>query len=382
MNLAALSLRQYGGSQLRDLCRLVGVDHNTPETLLAELLGSAGDRTLAEPPIWASDVADDHTPIEFSIAFDEDDRRTLRVLGERIAQRPSNSANLQAAREFLDFLSDRFELSLDRFHAVEDLFLPREPQGKFAMWYSLIFRPHSLPSFKIYFNPNVRGEGQASELVEEGLKRLGLNGIYQLVTEHGMRREQLDRFTFFALDLDDQPTSRVKVYISHDAAESKDVERAASAAWGVDSRQVSEFCCLIGGGTGPFTAQPLISSYSFVEGGDRPSNYSLYLPIRGYVNDDESARDRVVHLMKQHDLDPAILDRALTAISPRSLRDGVGLIAHVALRLSSHRSGLTVYLSSEAFGITPPEPRKTGAKALPEPSMAHHPGSQPQGARV
>jgi hypothetical protein len=62
----------------------------------------------------------------------------------------------------------------------------------------------------------------------------------------------------------------------------------------------------------------------------------------------------VLELMSRYDLDAALLDRAIDAVTRRPLEQGVGLIAHVALRLGQPRPGLTVYLSSEAYGVASP----------------------------
>jgi DMATS type aromatic prenyltransferase len=360
MDFAALSLRDHTTGQLTDLSRVVGLGEpaEIPAHLLGDLLGAAAERPLSEPPMWPSDIADDATPVEFSVAFDEDGALTLRVLGETVAERPGPAANLRATRRVLESLADRYQLSFDRFQAVEDLFLTDDPHSDFALWYSLILGPGSEPQFKVYFNPDVRGREHAPALVAEALTRLGLGEAYRTATEHAILRGDLDRFSFFALDLHEQPRSRVKVYVSHHAADASDMVRAAAAAPGVDLERVRDFCSLVGG-SGPFTERPLVSSYAFVEGDtDRPSNYSLYLPIRDYVEDDEAARERVAALLEQHHLDTQVLDRALEALTSRPLRDGVGLIAHVSLRMDPVRPGVTVYLSAEAYSTTPPRVRQ------------------------
>lgn len=357
MNHATLSLRDYTGYQLRNLCKSCCPDDSveTSVTLLRELLGAAGDRALSAPALWPSYISDDMTPVEFSITFDEDGKHMIRVLVEAIAEEPSNRSNAHVAQQVISSFADRFQLFLDRYHAVRDLFLPEQPQGQFALWYSLIIRPNSRPGFKVYFNPEARGTQLAPQLVAEALRRLGFASAYEIATGHALQRGDLDRFSYFAVDLEDDPLSRVKIYISHCGAEAKDVERAASAAHGVDPTRLHDFCSLIGGGSGPFTGRPLLSAYTFFEGDtDRPSVYSLYLPIRDYVSDDESARARVVTLMEQHDLRPAVLDRALAAVSKRSLSDGVGLIPYVSMSMGKIRQGTTVYLSSEAYGVRSP----------------------------
>lgn len=381
---ADLSLYQHTAAQFANLCAVAGfeeADHVHPD-LLRKLLGPAGHRPVADPPLWPSDVADDCTPVEFSIAFDEGGGSAVRILGETIAESPGLAANAAAARSFLDVLSTRFNLSLDRFAAVEDLFLPENPLGLFTLWYSLIFRPgSSTPTVKVYFNPAVRGEREANGLAAEALRRLGMEDAYSAVAEHALRRKEHDRFAFFALDLDNRTSSRVKVYIAHGAAESHDVEHAATLVDKADPLRVREFCALLGGETTRFTGRPLISAYSFIESDrGRPGNYGLYLPIRDYVRDDAEAFARLTEVMRLQHLDPADAHSAIRAVSKRPLADGVGLLAHVSLRLGSFGSGTTVYLSSEAYEVTPPRRRPahrpvtgTTAAVSSENHSAHYP---------
>ncbi|MGA8117599.1 MAG: tryptophan dimethylallyltransferase family protein, partial [Actinocatenispora sp.] len=297
------------------------------------------------------------TPVEFSIALDHGRAPTLRLLGETVSSQPGATTNLRAAHELLYSLADRYDVNLDRFHHVKDLFTPENPQGKFSMWYSLVFPPGRRPSFKIYFNTDVRGTANAAPLVAEALTRLGLHGAYETLLAHAVRRGQLgaaDRFSFFALDLHKGPKSRVKVYMSHDDAESHDMVRAAAAVPGIDTTQADRFCSLVGGGSGPFDTLPLVSSYNFVQGDSfRPSTYSLYVPIRGYVSDDAVARHRVAEMVREYGFDRSVIDRGIAACTTRRLDEGVGLIAHASLRLGAGRPGVTVYLSSEAYRVTP-----------------------------
>ncbi|MFD9890286.1 tryptophan dimethylallyltransferase family protein [Amycolatopsis sp. NPDC059027] len=345
-----LSLYEHTGGQLDRLCRVAGFDGKDRRhlELLEGLLGPGGENSVATPPGWNSNVADDTTPIEFSLAFDATGEYVVRVLGENVGARTPG--------EFLGTVAEPYRLDTRRLDAIADLFLPHEErQGPFTMWYSLIFRPGHEPKIKVYLNPQISGPTMADSLVNEGFRRLGIDAAFDPVIEHALPRGELDNFAFFALDLDGGPLSRVKVYVSHEAAESADVERAAELVPGVDPLHIREFCAVLGGGKGPFEGRPLISSYSFVEGDEgRPSNYSLYLPIRSYVPDDEVARARVLAIMAQYDLDGTILDKAIDAVTERPLRHGVGLIAHVSLRLGDIGAGITVYLSSEAYQVMPP----------------------------
>jgi DMATS type aromatic prenyltransferase len=349
--MADLSLYEHTGGQLDRLRQAFAFPEASHDPgLLAGLLGTAGESELTAPRPWSSNVSDDTTPVEFSVAFDTTGGRAIRVLGE--------SVGMGDARDFLNTIVDRYQLTTERFDAVQDLFLPHdERRGPFTMWYSLIFRPHAAPKVKIYLNPQISGPTMADSLVSEGLQRLNITDAFDQMIMHALTREK-DNFSFFALDLDDDALARVKVYVSHDSAGPADAERAARLVPGIDPMRIHEFCAILGGGNKSFQDRPLISSYSFVEGGSgRPGNYSLYLPIRAYVPDDEVARARVLAIMAQYDIDGTELDRALAAVSRRPLRDGVGLIAHVSLRLGEFGSGITVYLSSEAYQVMPPRNR-------------------------
>ncbi|MGM1059545.1 tryptophan dimethylallyltransferase family protein [Saccharothrix sp. Mg75] len=337
----------------------MGITENTVKSvgLLADTLGPGGLRPLSGSPAWPSDVADDHTPVEFSTAFEADEPPTVRAIVETSATRPSRSANVSAALDALDRVRRREDLDTTRFDAVRDLFLPEHPESDFAFWYSLVFRAGEQPAVKVYFNPEVRGEDAAEGLVREALGRTGFAAGFPVLRDHAVTRPGLDRYSFFALDLVDPRRARVKVYVSHRSAGVTEVTRAAKAAHGVDVDRVPDFCLLTGGSTETFDERPLISSYTFLDGDvGAPSGYSLYVPIRDYVADDEEARRRVLRVMAKYDLDPTPFDNALRAVTRRRLDEGVGLIAHVSLRMGRPRPGITVYLSSEAYGVASPRP--------------------------
>jgi DMATS type aromatic prenyltransferase len=350
------TLRQHAGQQLRSLFEELGLEDVAEGGvgLLHELLGSGGFRPISEPVLWPSFVVDDHTPVEFSLAFDGTGSPTLRVLVEHLAPEATAYNNLLAARRLTERLAQRYQLPLDRFEVIEDLFLPNEPQGRFSLWHAVVFRPNGRHEFKLYFNPAVRGVKWAPNVVAQAFERLGLGHAYDRVVAHAFRQENMtDSFVFFAIDLLPEPHCRVKVYVAHDRAGIADIERAACAARGVLPGVAKDFCQLVGGSRVTFTRRPLVSCYAFLPNdGDVPSGYTLYLPIRDYVTDDEVARDRAGTLLRRYGADPLVLDRALKIIAERPLDAGVGLISYVSLRMGQLRPGITVYLSSEAYGMT------------------------------
>lgn len=362
-----LSVLEHLSGQLARLCGVVGMDPGTPTDLLRDLLGSYGSRLLAEPPAWPSNIADDHSPVEFSLAYSKGESPALRILGEVLGTPPGGQTNMAAAYEFISAQTDRLSLSRSRLDSVCDLFASEHPHGEFTLWCSLVFRSDRRPELKVYFNPELKGVDRASDLVAEALHRLRMGGSYQTILDHAVRPGELgrsDRLAFFALDLHDGPQARVKLYLTHHNAQVRDVVRAAGMVDGVDATQLAKFC-VAAGGTGHFDSRPLVGSYTLTEGADTPVGYSIYVPIRSYVNDDQEARDRVVALLARYGFDSAVFDHAVTAVTQRSLRDGVGLIAHVSLRLGPPRPGVTVYLSAEAYQVKPPRSLQIAAANSP-----------------
>jgi hypothetical protein len=414
------SVLQHLAGQLNPLCRVLDLDPAVPRDLLAGLLGPHGARSLADPPAWPSDIADDHSPVEFSVAFNNNEPPALRILAEVPGIAPGLGSNTQAAYAFLAANADRFGLATTRLDAIRNLFTAASPPtrattrptggaasapsggaattlgggigpslgggigpslgggaaaalgggggstlgggaasapgGSFALWCSLVFRHGRDPEFKVYFNPEVAGISRAPELVEEALGTLGLRDAYRTMLARSIRPGELgrrDRLSFFALDLHDGPQARVKLYVSHYDADPADAARAAAVVPGVDPDEVAGFC-RSAGGPGPFDRRPLVGSYTLAGGAAQPVGYSVYVPIRDYVDDDLEARDRAAALVAHHGFSPALLHRCVAAVSRRPLGAGVGLIAHVSLRLGPPRPGVTVYLSAEAYDVTPP----------------------------
>ncbi|UQU61946.1 hypothetical protein COUCH_23200 [Couchioplanes caeruleus] len=356
------SLVSHVRDQLTRLCRVTGADPAMSAQLVADLLGPAGPRPLDAGPAWPSDIADDHTPIEFSVAFHRHGRPTLRILAESAVADLSRPAELSSALAFLHRQTRRHRLTTARLDRVLDLFDTDRPQGLFGMWHSLILR--RTPEFKVYLNPEIRGVATADELVTEALGRLGAAPAHRAVRTRGLRPGEVgaaDRLTFFALDLHDADSARIKLYVSQHDADLADVARAAAMVPGVDTDAVTGFC-RHAAGPGPYTGRPIISSFTYAAGADRPIGYSVYVPIRSYVCDDEQARDRIRGLMDRHGFDPADLDRVIAAVTSRPLADGAGLLAHVSLRLGAPRPGMTVYLSSEAYQVSAPRPQRVPAR--------------------
>src|SRR5690606_949273 len=122
----------------------------------------------------------------------------VRALFEAQAEEASLAEFRRVGIEFQERLEREFGASLERFRLVQDLFLPENMQGEFAVWNSAVFPKHKAPSFKAYLNPQASGEENSHELVKEGLARLGLTNVWSRLQETALRRgPHLDELKYF-----------------------------------------------------------------------------------------------------------------------------------------------------------------------------------------
>src|SRR5262245_31724061 len=87
------SFIDQGRSRLRGLCTATGLTAQTEKILesFTRLLAPWGHGPVEREPLWRSDVGDDHTPYEFSVAFGEETE--LRLLVEPLGGPPSLTSN-------------------------------------------------------------------------------------------------------------------------------------------------------------------------------------------------------------------------------------------------------------------------------------------------
>ncbi|MFF3314636.1 tryptophan dimethylallyltransferase family protein [Streptomyces sp. NPDC003035] len=334
---------------------------------LLTVLGPVAERRLDLPPPDRSFLSDDHTPVEFSLAFVPNADPTLRVLLEpgcgADSLRENGLVGLRVVRE----MARRWGFDTKRLDELEDLFFPPAPQGPLALWCALELLPGGIPRMKVYLNPAASGQERSAATVREALQRLGHQQAFTALPEG-------DRHLFFALDLGDWEEPRVKVYLAHhdlSATEAADLSRLDGGsgqpeittffrmAAGHDAETGVETGVEAGAGAGQgprVDRRPVQSCHAFTEtASGRPSGFTLYIPIRDYARDDGEALDRAVAVLDRHGMDSAPLIRSLSAVTSRRLRDGVGLIAYLGL---AHQQGrpprVTAYISSEAYAVRPP----------------------------
>ncbi|MFD9407936.1 DMATS family aromatic prenyltransferase [Streptomyces sp. NPDC059989] len=369
----ATGVETLGGHTARQVLRLCeaaglnGADSAAYARTVLAALGPVAERSLALPPPDRSFLSDDHTPVEFSLAFVPDADPTLRVLLEPGCGADSLEENGRTGLRIVREMARRWGFSTARLDELEDLFFPPDPEGPLALWCALELVPGGVPRVKVYLNPAASGQERSADTVREALRRLGHKQAFEALPEG-------DRHLFFALDLGDWEEPRVKVYLAHhdlSAAEAAGLSRVGGGTGGPGQPEVKRFFAMAAGhdtdtdadgleaedGQDPrLGRRPVQSCHAFTETATgRPSGFTLYIPVRDYAPHDGEALDRAVAVLDRYGVDPAPLLRSLSAVTPRRLQDGVGLIAYLGL---AHQQGrpprVTAYISSEAYEVKPP----------------------------
>lgn len=348
---------EAGVEKLTTLADAVGLNAKLPQIIeiFRAMTASWGDRKVGEKSSWLSGLSDDYAPFEFSIALDPQ-QAELRVLVEAQGTDPNLQSNWQAGLDLNQNLAARYNINLDRFQQIEDLFVPTNPAAKFSMWHAACFYPDKEPAFKLYLNPQSQQKSRAAAVIEESLVRLGFpyawSGLAQVAAQRGPDK---DEFAYFALDLSAHAQARVKVYLRHYNTTTEDLEKALSLAENYVAGDATEFCQALIHKQGTFSSKPIGSCFSFIEGNkSRPSNVTLYVPIGYYTTSDRVVSDRVRAYFSQHHLSTSTYDTALQAFGIRPLDLGCGMHSHISLRRENQQRRVTVYLNPEVNAIRPP----------------------------
>ncbi|MFF7380939.1 tryptophan dimethylallyltransferase family protein [Streptomyces massasporeus] len=356
----AVTLGEHVRGQTRRICGVAGFAARGDDSALSDLLdllGPASHRPLGSGPPSRSFVCDDHSPVEFSLAFSAGSPVALRLLVEPGCSATTLEENGRLGRQALEVLAARRDFSTEPVRRVEDLFFPPVMAGRFALWCAMDLRQDRPAGVKVYVNPQAHGRARSAQVTEEALNRFGFGGAWPALRERAMPRgPDRDEILFFALDLGSWHTPRVKVYVAHHDITAAQAHTVSRLLPGEPAEQVGEFCRAVAGDPGPFVHRPLVSCLAYTER-DRthPSGHTVHVPVRDYAPDDEVARDRATAVLRRYGMDPGAVDSVCAAMTSRRLRDGVGLIAYVSLVQSTWQSPrVNVYFSPEAYAVRPP----------------------------
>jgi DMATS type aromatic prenyltransferase len=348
-----LSDDTYGGICELGLQRLTTAlrrDADMPRIaeIVACLMDGWADHHVPDIPPRASRIGDDHSPFEYSLAF-EPAGVDLRLLLEAQGTPPSAAGNLQAALALNRRLAKRFEADLTRFDAISDLFLEESTAEPFSLWHALGVGPDNQVDFKLYLNPQSRGKALATPLIQQALERLGFSDAALSHVKRAMPRRGIDELGYFSLDMSNAPEARVKVYVSHPRITADEVDSIFEMCPSHRRGDVIRFCQAMSGRSGAFESKPLMSCLAFVAGSDVPSSMTLHLPITHYVTDDQVTSDRFGALLREEGLDHEAYERSLQAIARRPLSKRSGLQSYASFRRHGDALRLTGYFSPELF---------------------------------
>jgi DMATS type aromatic prenyltransferase len=348
---------ECGVEKLTALCHAVGLSGKIEQitAIFRSLTTSWGDKAVGDTTGWRSDVSDDGAPFEFSLALDPD-KVELRVLVEAQGRDGSLQSNWQAGIELNQYLSAHYNVSIDRFEQIADLYAPTNSDAKFSMWHSACFYPDKEPAFKLYLNPQAQQPSRAAAIVEESLVRLGFTHAWPTLAETAAQRgPDKDEFVYFSLDLAAHNRARVKVYLRHHDATPAELESALSAARNYVAGDAIEFCQAMAPEQSSFSEKSITTCFSWVEGDNaNPSSGTLQLPISNYAIDDRVVCDRLdLHLI-EHSLPFSLYNSAIQSFATRSLEEGVGMHSYISLRRDRQQQRLVIYLNPEVNGVRPP----------------------------
>ncbi|MFZ5891718.1 MAG: tryptophan dimethylallyltransferase family protein [Myxococcota bacterium] len=312
------------------------------------LLEPWGEYDVPEQPLFPSQIGDDHSPYEYSLAFDASGVE-LRILCEAQSTFPAYASNLEAALACNERLRRSFGVDLSRLELIADLFLPAESDASFGLWHATCLTASGSPEFKVYVNPAVRGKQHSWDVVTEAMARLGFSAPSMALLKRAAFRSDEDELKYFSVDLSSGPRARAKVYLAHHHARVSDLEKAFAVAPSHRSGDVREFCTSLLGDQGPFSQKPLTSCFSFVAGNATPSAVTLHAPVAHYVEDDELIAERLHRYLTQHGLAADVYGRALVSLAQRGLSEGPGIQSYASIRRLPSGMRTTVYLSPCLF---------------------------------
>jgi DMATS type aromatic prenyltransferase len=341
---APTTLRGLGRKQIERLCGALGIPEQTDRTLRAfDLLSSTWAHRTIDRPRFNSDITDDCSPYEFSVALDGR-APELRILAEAQGRRGSSLEQWHAGWRLSEQLAQRFGASLVRARRVARLFEPESLGLTFGLWHAASFSSVQ-PAFRIYFNPQAKGRSAAMPSTLTAFETLGMGGAAAWIKGRFAPGEHHP--LYFSVDLSDGPTARCKIYLAHPGATADHLEHLIAGHGGHQPGDIHAFCRSMTGTSGPWPSRPLLTCLAFREGLDEPYTITLHVPIRCYAQNDEVALERIASQLTP--AEASAYERAVRCLARRPLGRSAGIQTYASVRCEHDRRRMTIYLSPEAY---------------------------------
>jgi len=339
---------EFGERKLSLLCEGLGLAHQRRAAIeLFRLLTAGWSRwPLEKKPGWNSDITDDGTPFEFSVAFDGLTPQ-VRILVESQEDPIRPLSSWSAGLRLNEGLRTRPGVDLERFELVRDLFTPGDGAAlRFALWHGASLNADGSTAFKVYLNPQVLGPQLANGIMRDALRRLDLDEPAQFLLSRVRCRRSHNSFIYFSLDLSLGRAARVKVYIAHEHATAREIDAALDGCRDHVSGDATRWIVGLIGHEGPFDRRPILTCYSFSSVG-APPRATIHVPLRCYVQSDAEAVDRASKFLPlKH---AKALRSGLSRVAGRPLSSGRGLLSYVSFKRTSCGSCVTTYIAPEAY---------------------------------
>jgi DMATS type aromatic prenyltransferase len=320
--------------------------------VFAKLTAGWLDGVPGDAPAWPSDITDDHSPFEFSVSM-QGEQRLIRMLVEAQDGDMHRHRGWAPGLRLCARLGREPGVDLGRLRRILDLFAPRPGQGaRFSLWHAAEVAVGRPTLYKVYLNPQARGPEAAAALVREALARLGLADAWPevagLLALAGSRNE----LSYFALDLEAGVEARAKVYVGHHGVRAAALERQLAAFAGYQRGDATWLLQRLTGSDGPFSERPVLTCLGFSSRSPDPA-VTLHVPVRCYARDDDQVVARVDDMLAGSQ--GGRFAAAVARFAGRPLEAGRGLVTYLSLRRSPDRQRrLVAYLSPEVYRVQPP----------------------------
>ena len=298
-----------------------------------------------DAPLWKTDITDDGTPFEFSLSFKESGLEA-RVLAEP-QQAPFDAlSNWRAGL----LVNDRLRADgrcLVRFDAIESIFAPRVPDGRFAIWHAAGTTEDGVSKVKVYVNPQIHGKADAPELTKKALETLELLSAWTFLSTRLDGAELI----YLSLDLEASSFARVKVYLAYPNVDIAGIERALEGARHYVAGDAAEWVRGVTAHQGSFSERPLLVCWAFDVNGGLP-RATLHVPVRSYTSNDAEALEGIERWVGTSHAE--LLRNALPRVAGRPLHVGRGLITYASFQYEGERVKVTLYFAPQAYTILSP----------------------------
>ena len=317
-----LTFEEFGIARLQALCEAVGYDASDTETVkrfFSFMSSPWGARQIGHTPPWKSDITDDHTPYELSLAL-EDGRPEVRFLME--AQSASGPTTLRSTWEDGHCPHRAAEPGVRRPAGALQPGEGSVRAGGSACPLRALARllPQEQPGrHQGLLQPRGQGPERANAVVQEALERLGLHGAWRCLSEQALRPDGQDQIIYFSLDLSAHRAARVKIYLAHRNITAEELESVMSLAHEYVPGEAWVFCQALKGHTGRVeSSRSLLTCLSFTSDDDeRPASVTLHVPVRCHVRNDMETMERIRFLLEPQSF--SLLQRATQALAHRRM---------------------------------------------------------------